>query len=101
MQTETPIAPVRGIFNAAGDTREILPTDGEIAVMGKEGDIKTIWDRSKPAEVEHARATFNEMRKKGYLAFRCANKEGDKGEQMKEFDPDAQMMIMVPPMQGG
>ncbi len=93
--------PIHGICDASGTTRPILPTDGEIAVMGKEGDVKTIWDRSKPDEVAHARATFDTMRKKGYLAFRCSNKDGDKGEQMREFDPDAQMMIMVPPMQGG
>lgn len=90
-----------GVYNQEGATREMKPGDGEIAVMGKEGDVKTIWDRSKPDEVENARETFNRMRKKGYLAFRVTDKAGERGEQMNEFDPTAERMIMVPPMQGG
>lgn len=71
-----------------------------MAVMGSGGDIKKIWNKSNEDEVEDARRTFYDMRRKGYLAFR-ANKDGGRGEQIREFDPDAEQMIMVPPMQGG
>ncbi len=90
-----------GIYNTAGATRPIAPTDGEIATMGVEGDVKTIWDRSKPEEVENAKRTFDDLRKKGYCAFRVTGKDGEKGEQMTEFDPTAERMIMVPQMRGG
>lgn len=75
---------------------------GAMAVMGKEGDTKYIWDRTKPDEVEVARSTFNTFVKtKKYLAFKV-NAKGDKtGEQVKEFDPDEERYIFVPPMVGG
>jgi hypothetical protein len=71
-----------------------------IAVLGSSGDTKKIWDKSNEDEVEDARASYDRLKKKGYLAF-SVNKDGSKGEQMTEFDPDAERMIMVPQMQGG
>ncbi len=78
-----------------------------LAVMGEPGDTKHIWDKRNEAEVEAARTLFNKLTKKkteggaGYLAFHVTGKEGDKGEQMTKFDPEAERMILVPPMQGG
>lgn len=75
---------------------------GEMAVMGQEGDTKHMWDKAKPAEVEAARALFNTLvKEKKYLAFKCVGKNGDKGDQIRDFDPDAERLIFVPPMQGG
>lgn len=74
---------------------------GTMAVLGKEGDTKTIWDSDNPDEVEVARKTFNDLvGKKKYLAF-AVKKDGDKGERISEFDPKLGKMILVPPMQGG
>jgi hypothetical protein len=81
-------------------TRTMTPLDCEIAVMGKEGDVKTIWNPHNHDEVENARRTFTDMRAKGYLAFRVTAK-GDQGEQMNEFDATAGKVVMVPPFQGG
>lgn len=72
----------------------------ELVVLDKTGDTKIIWDPTKPAEVDHARATFNELRKKGYAAY-SVNRKGDKGEVLREFDPEAEKMILAPPMVGG
>lgn len=83
-----------------GKQRKMAQGDREIAVMGKEGDIKTIWNPQNEDETKNARRTFDDMRKKKYLAFRV-NAAGDKGEQITEFDPEAGKMIMVPPMVGG
>jgi len=74
---------------------------GELAVMGRQGDTKIIWDSDKPDEVENARRTFNDLRKKGYLAFSVKGKDGAKGEQISEFDPEAERLILAPPMRGG
>jgi hypothetical protein len=72
------------------------------AVMGERGDTKHIWDRTKPEEVEAARTLFDKLTKeKRYMAFRVTDKEGNRGEQMREFDPDAERMILVPQFQGG
>jgi hypothetical protein len=88
-------------FIGKGVTRRKEPDDYEIAIMGKEGDTKQIWNPQNTDEVENARRTFNDLRKKGYLAFRVTA-DGDKGEQISEFDPKAgKMILMVPQMQGG
>lgn len=90
---------VQGVIGE-GRERVKLPTDGEIAVMGKEGDVKTIWNPQNTDETENARETFKKFRAKKYLAFRV-NESGNQGEQITEFDPNAGKMIMVPPMAGG
>lgn len=74
---------------------------GEMAVMGQDGDTKIIWDKTKPDEVENARESFNRLRSKKYIAFRVEGKNGDKGEQITEFDPNAERIILSPPLVGG
>ena len=72
---------------------------GELATMDRTGDTKSQWDRNKPAEVAAARATFDTLRGKGYAAFRL---NGDsRGEQLLDFDPNAERIILVPAFQGG
>ena len=74
---------------------------GTMAVMDRSGDTKVIWDKNNPDEVENARRTFDELRKKGFLAYSVQGRQGDKGELIREFDPEAERLIMAPPMQGG
>jgi hypothetical protein len=74
---------------------------GEMAVMDHSGDTKIIWDAEKPDEVETARQSFKSLRKKGYLAYKVTGKDGAKGEQIHEFEPDAERIILAPPMVGG
>ena len=66
----------------------------------KGGDTKLIWAADNADEVENARRTFDDLRKKGFAAFRV-NKLGNKGEQMTEFDPAAESVLFIPMMQGG
>lgn len=73
---------------------------GEIAVMDRTGDTKTIWDTDNDDEVQVALEMFDSLRKKGYLVYKV-NKLGNKGEQMNKFDPEAGKMIAVPPVVGG
>jgi len=73
----------------------------EMAVMTPaDGDLKVIWDSDKPEEVSHARKTFTEFKSKGYLAYKVS-KGGDKGEVMKDFDAEAEKVILAPRMMGG
>jgi len=77
------------------------PTDGWMAEMSaKAGDVKTVWNRDNEDEIAAARAQFDSLKAKGYLAFRC-NANGDKGEQIREFDPTAEAIILTPPLKGG
>jgi len=74
---------------------------GEMAVMGQRGDTKIIWNPRDEDETENARKTWDRLvGKRRFIGFRV-KKDGDKGEQIREFDPDAAKLIIVPPMAGG
>lgn len=64
------------------------------------GDTKLIWSADNPDEVENARKTFDSLKKKGFAAF-AVKAGGEKGEQIKTFDPEAEKIIMALPMRGG
>jgi hypothetical protein len=73
---------------------------GELCVLDRTGDTKLIWDSAQEDEVDAARRTFDDLKKKGYAAY-SVNKKGDKGEVMKKFDADAERIIMAPALVGG
>lgn len=64
------------------------------------GDTSLIWDANNEDEVSAVKATFDKLKKKGYLAFSVRAK-GEKGQQIDGFDPKAGKIIMAPPMAGG
>ena len=70
-------------------------------VMDGSGDTKNIWDPAKPDEVAAAKLMYETLVGKGYRAFRVTDAKAERGEQMKEFDPTAGRMIMIPQMRGG
>lgn len=73
----------------------------ELRLMGAAGDTKIIWDPDNREEVKNAKRTFDEMvGDKGFMAFAVA-RAGEKGERIREFDPDAEKLIIAPPMAGG
>lgn len=82
------------------EREELAPNQGVMAVMGKDGDTKITWDRTRPVEVEEARRTFNSYRDKGYVAYKL-DSMGDKGEVIRNFDPEAQRVVFAPAMVGG
>ena len=73
---------------------------GELREMSHKGDTKVIWDADNATEVDNARRTFDDLKKKGFLAYTVEAK-GRKGKIIREFDPDAEKIIMAPPMAGG
>ena len=73
---------------------------GELRKMGPEGDTKMVWDADKKDEVEAIEETFNDLRAKGYFAYKV-KKDGEKGRVITRFDPDAEKIIMALPMRGG
>lgn len=74
-----------------------------IAVMGRSGDTKTIWDPNNPDEVEVARMQFEKLvGDKRYSAFRVDSADPNKkGERLTTFDPAAGRTIFIPQMAGG
>ncbi len=72
----------------------------ELVILDASGDTKIIWDPEKADEVAHAKETFTKLKAKGYLAY-SVNRKGDKGEVLREFDADADKMILAPATIGG
>lgn len=73
---------------------------GELRILGREGDTKVIWDPSNDDEVEAAEEQFDSLLDKGFLAF-SVKKNGEKGKQIRDFDPEAGKVILIPPVVGG
>lgn len=71
----------------------------ELRVLGIGGDVKISWNRSNIEEVNTARETFEKKINQGWSAFK--DKFGSKGDKTKIFDPDAERIILVPPISGG
>lgn len=72
---------------------------GEIRQLAREGDMKISWNSGNEKEVIAAKETFENRIKEGWTAFR--EKLGIKGEKIKIFDPDAERIVLVPPISGG
>ena len=73
---------------------------GELRELGPQGDTKIIWDADEVAEVNAAEDTFNDLRSRGYFAYKV-KKKGEKGRVITKFDPDAEKIILAMPMRGG
>jgi hypothetical protein len=71
-----------------------------MSIMNADGDLKVVWNSDNQPEIDAARNQFNELKKKGYLAYRT-DKKGEKAQIITEFDPTAEAVILSPPMRGG
>jgi len=86
----------------ADEPYTLSPTEGEARILDAQaGDLRIIWDRTKPDEVAAARAAFDSLKAKRYLAYRVGDKEGQKGALVRDFDPQLERLIMSPPLVGG
>ncbi len=81
-------------------TAPVEPGTHVMAVMGVTGDVRVMWNPDNAAEVAAAKKTFDDLRRKGHAAF-AVKANGDKGSQITEFDPEAEKIILAPPMRGG
>jgi hypothetical protein len=72
----------------------------EMIVLDHTGDTRMMWDPDVKDEVDAAKATFDKMKKKGYLAY-TVKKDGEPGEVVQAFDPKAGKIIMTPQLVGG
>jgi hypothetical protein len=74
---------------------------GEMRIMDKDaGDLKVVWNPNNQAEVDAAKTQFESLIKKGFKAY-SVKKGGDKGAEVKSFDPDMEMIILSPAPKAG
>lgn len=74
---------------------------GELVKMDDTGDTKIMWSKDNQDEIDNAKRTFDDLRKKGFTAYSVKGKNGEKNEIIRDFDPDSEKIIMAPQMQGG
>jgi hypothetical protein len=72
----------------------------EFTVLDPNGHTTTMWDPQDEKEVERARRIFDEMRRRGYRAFRVG-KDGSPGQPRNTFDARDDAMLFVPPIHAG
>ncbi len=80
--------------------QQILDGAGLQTVTAKKGDTKIIWDPDNKEEVNSAKRTFEDLRKKGFTAF-SVKKDGSRDTLVTEFDEDLEKLILVPRITGG
>lgn len=88
-------------MTAAIEDIEIPEGHGLMSTLDRTGDTRLMWDRKNKTEVNAARRTFRDLLKDGYMAYRAVGKKGEQGEQIREFDPDAERIILVKQLVGG
>lgn len=78
---------------------------GQLVAMNKlrgkdAGDARLTWSADNKPEVDAARKMFDDLRAKGFFAY-AVKRSGDKGEMITKFDPEAEKIILAPPLVGG
>lgn len=69
--------------------------------IGKQGDVEHRWEvGTDDGRIQEAESTFNEMLKKGGLAFGF-NAPGGEGRQLDAFDPGVKEIVVFPRIAGG
>lgn len=72
----------------------------DMTILDPTGHSKHQWDTENEAEVTAARALFTSLTAKGYQAFNV-KRDGEAGTPMRDFDPEAESMILTPQLKGG
>ena len=71
-----------------------------MAVMGRKGDTKTMWRPAVAEEILAARAAFDILvKERKFLAWEINHNKI--ATQVQDFNPYADEILVVPPMQGG
>lgn len=73
---------------------------GEMRELNSTGDSTVSWDSNNAEEVAAARATFDRLVGKGFMAYKVTG-DRRRGEQIRTFDPQAERIMLAPAMQGG
>ena len=82
------------------------PEEGEgpcviIAHDSRLGDKRIRWKPGDSDSLAKAKAFFDERIKRGFLAYKIGRKGVTKGEVIREFDPKASRIMMIPQQVGG
>ena len=83
------------------DLETVPAGHGLMHALDRSGDTRVMWDKGNTDETAAARAQFEALTGKGYVAYRAEGKNGERGEVIREFDPQAERIILVKQLVGG
>jgi hypothetical protein len=64
-------------------------------ILTEKGDERLVWDKDNGREAKQAKRKFLELLAEGYTAF-SVDHVSEKNRKIKEFDIDAEEILMVP-----
>jgi hypothetical protein len=67
--------------------------------MDSKGDTQWQWDRETEVGLKESKQVFEKHFQGGFLAYMID--QANEGTVIREFDPEAEKIVMVPPMAGG
>lgn len=76
-------------------------TIGALCVPTEDGDTRLMWDSRNDAEVDAAQIMFDSLRHQGFAVYKAKKGGQSKGEVLAEFDPKAERLVAMMPLQGG
>ncbi|MGD0219172.1 MAG: hypothetical protein ABSC73_01735 [Acidimicrobiales bacterium] len=75
---------------------------GVMRILDQNGDTAVSWDVCDPPSLRRAEALFADLSSRHNLAFaRAFGAPASKTDLLKTFDPNAEEIIWVRPIQGG
>lgn len=74
-----------------------------LRIMGKRGDDHIPFDPKNKEATLVASRLFDKYRGQGYLAYQpdTGADGASEGALVKEFDPEAELTVLIPPIMGG
>ena len=75
---------------------------GAILILGDIGrtEARFEWDKKDQKQIEAAERLFNELKGKGFAAFKM-DKVGEPDENIFDFDPELECIVFLPQITGG
>lgn len=71
-----------------------------LKILCEKGDERVVWDSNNGRQAMEAKEKFRDLIKKGYSAY-SVDARGKKNRRIKEFDVEAEEILMVPPTAKG
>lgn len=69
-------------------------------VMDRSGDTRHEFDSADIAALARAENRFQDLTAKGFRAV-ALGKDGQRGQLLREFDPEVERTLFIPQLQGG
>jgi hypothetical protein len=71
-----------------------------LKILNEKGDERLVWDKENGKQAKEAKAKFEELMAKGYMAF-SVDSQGNKNRKIVEFDVDSEEILLIPPTSKG